>query len=122
FEYVAERHKRENAVAVLNHLGAAGMLNGISRKLLKSGDERERNGQTLEGTGAEKEQPLLLDAGLRLLFSRRVPLLAGFSEYTGTLADTEHVEDESHAAIAHDGGAGVYGKAFQLLTQRLDDD
>ena len=92
------------------------------RKLLEPGDERERNGQTLEGAGPEQEQPLLLDARLRFLFCRRARLLAGFGQHSGALADAEHVEDEGHAAIAHDGRAGVHGEPFQLLAQRLDHD
>ena len=98
------------------------MLDGVSGKLLEPGDERKRNGQALEGTGPEQEQPLLLDAGLRLMFRRRVPLLAGFGQHAGALADAEHVEDKGHAAIAHDGRAGIHSEPFQLLTQGLDHD
>ncbi len=93
-----------------------------SGKLLQPGDQREWNGQTLEGTGPEQQQPLPFDPRLRLLFRRGARLLTGFGQYAGTLADTEHVQDEGHAAVAHDGRAGVHGEPFQLLTQGLDYD
>src|SRR5271157_2569114 len=122
FQYGPERNQWENAVPVLHYLAAARMLDGRLRELLEPGDQRKRNGQALERTGPEQEQPLLLDARLRLVFRRRARLIAGFGQHPGTLADTEHVEDEGYAAVAHDGRAGVYGEPFQLLAQRLDHD
>ena len=53
---------------------------------------------------------------------RAARLLAGFGQHAGALADAEHVEDQGHAAIAHDGGAGIVGEPLQLLAQRLDHD
>ena len=122
FQDVAQRHQGENAVAVLHHLASARDTRWSCGKLLEPGDERERNGQALEGAGAEQEQPLLLDARLRLLFRCGARLLAGFGQHPGALADAEHVEDEGHAAIAHDRRAGIHGEPFQLLAERLDHD
>src|ERR1035438_1331971 len=79
-------------------------------------------GNRWTGPGPEQEQPLLLDPRLGFLFRRRARLIAGFGQHPGTLADAEHVEDEGHAAVAHDGRAGVHGEPFQLLAQRLDHD
>ena len=106
----------------MHHLASARMLDGRLRKLLEPGDQRQRNRQALEGTGPKQEQPLLLDPRLRLLFGRRARLLAGFGQHPGALADAQHVQDERHAAIAHDGRAGIDGEPFQLLAQRLDHD
>ena len=122
FQHAAERHQREDAVPVLHHLAAARMLDGVPRKLLESGDQRQGNGQALEGSDSEQEQPLLLDPRLRLLFHRCARLLPEFGHHPGTLADTEHVQDEGHPAIAHDRRARVHGEPFQLLSQRLDHD
>ena len=85
------------------------MLDGRLREFLQPGDERKRDGQALKGTGPEQEQALPFDPRLRLLFRRGARLLPGFGQYTGTLADAEHVEDEGHAAIAHDRCSGVDG-------------
>ena len=49
-------------------------------------------------------------------------LLTRFGQHPGTLADAQHVEDQSHAAIAHDRRAGVHGEPLQLLAQGLDHD
>ena len=105
---VAQRHQGKNAVAVLHHLASARMLDGRLRELLQPGDQRKRHGQALEGTGPEQKQPLLLDSRLRLLFRRRARLLAGFGQHPGALADAQHIEDEGHPAVAHDGCAGIH--------------
>ena len=122
FEYGPQRNQAEDAVAVLHHLASARVLDGRLRKLLEPGDQRKRNGQALEGAGPEQEQPLLLDPRLRLLFRRGARPLTGFGQHPGALADAQHVEDEGHAAIAHDGCAGVDGEPLQLLAQGLDHD
>ncbi len=109
FKYGPERNQGEDAVPVLHHLASARMLDGRLRKLLEPGDERKRNGQSFERTRPEQEQPLLLDPRLGLLLRRRARLLAGFSQHAGALADAQHVEDEGHAAVAHDRRAGVDG-------------
>ena len=38
------------------------------------------------------------------------------------LGQAQHVEDQGHLAVAHDGGAGKGADALELLLQRLDDD
>jgi hypothetical protein len=97
-------------------------LDGRLRELFEPGDQRKRNGQALEGTGPEQEQPLQVDLGLRFLFGRRARLLMEFGYHPGALADTEDIEDEGDAAIAHNGGAGVDSEPLQLFTQGLHHD
>ena len=48
--------------------------------------------------------------------------LAIFADDVGGLRQAEHVEDQRHAAVAHDRGAGEGFDAFELLAERLDDD
>src|SRR5207302_1914647 len=40
----------------------------------------------------------------------------------GALADTQDIQDEGHASIAHDGGSGIYGQPLELFAERLDYD
>jgi hypothetical protein len=90
------------------------MFDGRLRELLESGDEREWNGQTIERTGPEQEQALLLYLRLRLLFVFHARLFTQFAKHAGTLADAEHVEDEGHAAITHNRRAGVQESALSI--------
>jgi hypothetical protein len=46
----------------------------------------------------------------------------GFGQDPGALANAEHVENEGHAAIAHDRCAGVDAESFQLLAQGFHHD
>ncbi len=93
-----------------------------ARKLLEPGDERERHREALEGAGAEQEQSLLLDARMRLFFLCGARLLPALGQNSGALADAEHIEDEGHAAVAHDRRARILREPFQLLAERLDHD
>ena len=49
-------------------------------------------------------------------------LLMNLGDHARHLRDAEHVEDQRHLAVAHDGGAGKAGESLELLAQRLDDD
>ena len=71
FQQSSERHQWKDAVPVLNYLPSARMLDGRKRELLEPGDERQWNSQTIERSGPEQQQPLLLYLGLRFLFVRR---------------------------------------------------
>ena len=44
-----------------------------------------------------------------------------FGHHVRHLRDAEHVQDQRHFAIAHDGGPGKAGQPLQLLAQRLYD-
>ena len=45
-----------------------------------------------------------------------------FGDNVGVLGQTEHVQDQSDSAIAHDRGPGETGDALELFAQRLDHD
>src|ERR1022692_1356608 len=49
-------------------------------------------------------------------------LFARFLHHTGQLPDSRNVQDQGHAAIVHDGGAGIAVQALQLLAERLHHD
>ena len=52
----------------------------------------------------------------------RPPHAAHFGDHVRHLRDAEHVQDQRHPAVAHDGRPGEAGEPLQLLAQRLYDD
>ena len=48
--------------------------------------------------------------------------LAHAGDDVGLLGQAQHVQDQGHLAVAHDGGAGKGADALELLLQRLDHD
>ncbi len=49
-------------------------------------------------------------------------LLVHLGDDAGHLGNAQHVEDQRHLPVAHDGRAGKAGDPFQLLAQRLHHD
>ena len=47
---------------------------------------------------------------------------APFGNNASALRQAQHVQDQGHLAVAHDGGAGKKRDPFQLLAQRFDHD
>ena len=48
--------------------------------------------------------------------------LPSLAQQVGALRQAEHVQNQRHFAVSHDGGPGVDGDVFQVLAERLDDD
>ena len=55
-----------------------------------------------------------------MLFAQRT--FADPGDDVGLLGQAQHVQDQGHPAVAHDGRAGKGADALELLLQRLDDD
>ena len=99
------------------------MFDGRRGEFLQPGDHRERNGHPAALAGLEQEQGLArrrLLCGLGRVFRQRA--VPHFGDDVGALGQAQHVQDQGHPAVAHDGGAGEGGESLELLAQRLDDD
>ncbi len=44
------------------------------------------------------------------------------AQQVSALRQADHVQNQRHFAVSHDGGPGVDGDVFQVLTERLDHD
>ena len=101
----------------------AGPFEGGARELLQPGHQRQRNGHAAAVVRDEQQHGLAIAGGLgragRLLGQRP---LAHAGDDVGLLGQAQHVEDQGHLAVAHDGGAGEGADALELLLQRLDHD
>lgn len=98
------------------------MLDGGLMELLQARYQGERHRDALERSGAKQEQSLGVGDGQPFLPDVRAGLLGRSRQHAGALSDADHVQDEGHLSVSHDGGAGVGGESFQLLAQRFDDD
>ena len=92
-------------------------------KLFQTRHQRERDGHA-SLLSDPKHQPRL-PSGQAL--ARRRPGLGGvlfpqLADHAGHLRQAQHVEDEGHTSVAHNGGAGEAGHRLQLLGKRFDHD
>ena len=96
---------------------------GGARELLQPGHLRQRDGHAAAVARGEQQDGLAVAGRLgragRLLGQRP---FADAGDDVGLLGQAQHVEDQGHLAVAHDGGAGEGADALELLLQRLDHD
>ena len=85
----------------------AGPFQGRARELLQPGHQRQRDRHPAAVVRDEQEHGLAVTGGLgrggRLL--GQCPLATPEID-VGLLGQAQHVEDQRHLAVAHDGGAG----------------
>ena len=96
------------------------MLDLGEADFLQPRNEGKRNRQPRERSRPEQQECLMFATGVFPAMGLRSGLLSRFLHHAGQLRDPRNVQDQSHAAIAHNRRAGIAVQALQLLAQRLD--